>query len=683
VNSNPTFQPPIITETDLREAAALLQVEEHSLFASNRLEVATGMQSMDVTACPGSGKTTLLVAKLAMLARLWKHSTRGICVLSHTNVARTEIETHLGNTASGQTLLSYPHYVGTIHGFVNEFLALPWLRSEGYPIKLIDTDLVLRRRWWRLGQMSRNTWYALDKNGYDHNVLTIRSADFGVGSLRWGKGRKLGTQTQTYKDIVNICRLSTTRGYFCYDEMFVWANELLDKIDGVEDSLRFRFPLVFIDEAQDNSEQQAAILNRVFLEGDSPVRCQRFGDENQAIFDSIQTVAAETNPFPNPALVIELSNSHRFGQGIADIANPLAAVPLSTGLKGQGPQWVLSSGKDQGPHTIFLINQHTTKNVLDAFGNLLVRTFSQEELSNGSFFAVGQVHHPPEEELPHKHPHYLGHYWPEYNARIARSQPQTFNEYVSSGLNKAQSEGECSFAVEKIVQGIVRLASEANNSLSVRRYCHRQVLELLEQSDIIKNKYEHLILSFAVERAELTTESWSNHWRVTVLEIAETIAQMRLSGPSVDAFLSWKEEPTSMSADSIDHSLIRDNTYQYPQSEPQVSIKLGSVHSVKGQTHTATLVLETFWYCHNLETLAPWLFGKKLGCGTAESGDQMKRMKLHYVAATRPTHLLCLALKRQTLEDRGGDLDRKKIQTLKSRGWSINDLTIQLPLFTS
>jgi DNA helicase-2/ATP-dependent DNA helicase PcrA len=88
--------------------------------------------------------------------------------------------------------------------------------------------------------------------------------------------------------------------------MFVWANELLDKIDGVEDSLRFRFPSVFIDEAQDNSEQQAAILNRVFIEGDSPVRCQRFGDENQAIFDSIQTVAAETNPFPNPALVIEV-----------------------------------------------------------------------------------------------------------------------------------------------------------------------------------------------------------------------------------------------------------------------------------------------------------------------------------------------------------------------------------------
>jgi DNA helicase II / ATP-dependent DNA helicase PcrA len=682
VNSNLLFQPPTITETDLREAAVLLQIEEHSLFASNRLQVATGMQSIDVTACPGSGKTTLLVAKLAMLASLWKHSTRGICVLSHTNVARTEIETHLGNTASGRSLFGYPHYVGTIHGFVNEFLALPWLRSQGYPIKLIDTDQVLRRRWWRLGRMSPKTQYSLEKNGYNQNVLTIKSADYGVGSLRSGKG-KLGVETQTYKDIVHVCRLSTTRGYFCYDEMFIWANELLDKIGGVEDALRYRFPLVFIDEAQDNSEQQAAILNRVFLEGDSTVRCQRFGDENQAIFDSLQSVAAKTNPFPNPALAIELSNSHRFGQSIADIADPLAAVPLSDGLKGNGPKCVLSSGRAQGPHTVFLVDQHTTKNVLDAFGNLLVRTFSQEEISNGSFFAVGQVHHPPEEELAHKHPHHLGHYWPDYNATLTRSEPGTFNQYVSFGVNKAKSKGECSFAVEKIAQGIIRLASEGNNSLSVRRYCHRQVLELLERSDTVKDKYQHLILAVAVEREELTKESWLNCWRRTVLEIAEAIAQARLSGPIVDAFLNWKEEPASALADSTDRSLIKDNTYQYPQSEPQVNIQLGSIHSVKGQTHTATLVLETFWKSHNLERLAPWLFGEKVGCGTAESGDQMKRMKLHYVAVTRPTHLLCLAVKRHTLEDRGGGLDRKKIQTLKSRGWSINDLTIQLPLFTS
>ena len=83
-----------------------------------RLPVLRSMDTLDIEACPGSGKTTLLVAKLAILARKWTQSRRGLCVLSHTNVARREIETSLGNTAAGQRLLSYPHFIGTIHGFV-------------------------------------------------------------------------------------------------------------------------------------------------------------------------------------------------------------------------------------------------------------------------------------------------------------------------------------------------------------------------------------------------------------------------------------------------------------------------------------------------------------------------------------------------------------------------------------
>ena len=53
------------------------------------------MNSCFVQACPGSGKTTTLVAKLAILADRIPNDGRGICVLSHTNVAREEIEKKL------------------------------------------------------------------------------------------------------------------------------------------------------------------------------------------------------------------------------------------------------------------------------------------------------------------------------------------------------------------------------------------------------------------------------------------------------------------------------------------------------------------------------------------------------------------------------------------------------------
>ena len=114
---------PEITDDDIRWSSRLMGLPEDAFHGEHgtdpRREVLKSNAPMDIAACPGSGKTTLLVAKLAILAEKWQHRTRGICVLSHTNVARREIEARLGRTSVGRRLLSYPHFIGTIHGFVN------------------------------------------------------------------------------------------------------------------------------------------------------------------------------------------------------------------------------------------------------------------------------------------------------------------------------------------------------------------------------------------------------------------------------------------------------------------------------------------------------------------------------------------------------------------------------------
>ena len=165
MSSEGKFESPTVTDADICRASRLLGLPVDAFYGQDgtdkRQEVLKCMDSIDVAACPGSGKTTLLVAKLAILAEKWQYRTRGICVLSHTNAARHEIEKHLGNTAAGRRLLGYPHYIGTIHGFVNEFLALPRLRSLGYPIKMIDTEVCRRRRWYSLSFNTRN---ALEQN---------------------------------------------------------------------------------------------------------------------------------------------------------------------------------------------------------------------------------------------------------------------------------------------------------------------------------------------------------------------------------------------------------------------------------------------------------------------------------------------------------------------------------------
>jgi hypothetical protein len=117
-----------------------------------------------------------------------------------------------------------------------------------------------------------------------------------------------------------------------------------------------------------------------------------------------------------------------------------------------------------------------------------------------------------------------------------------------------------------------------------------------------------------------------------------------------------------------------DNLFLHPIDAPQVRIKLGSIHSVKGETHTATLVLDSFFHSHHLSELKPWVLGTKYGGSITnkkgkpvwEGARMLGRLKLHYVAMTRPTHLLCLAMRKDAFGE--GELD-----ILAGRGWTIVD----------
>lgn len=100
---------PVIADEDVEWVSALMGL---NAIDAPRRAFLTSRSTLDVSACPGSGKTTLIVAKLAILARNWPHRTKGICVLSHTNVAREEIQHRLGGTVVGQRLLGYTRDLG-------------------------------------------------------------------------------------------------------------------------------------------------------------------------------------------------------------------------------------------------------------------------------------------------------------------------------------------------------------------------------------------------------------------------------------------------------------------------------------------------------------------------------------------------------------------------------------------
>lgn len=630
-----------------------------------RLPVLKSLATLDIEASPGSGKTTLLVAKLAILGIQWAERCRGLCVLSHTNIARREIERSLGGTAEGQRLLSYPHFIGTIHGFVNEFLAIPWLRSNGYPVEMIDDDVAQQRRWRKLSNAIRG---GLEKNGHGQSVLRLQDAHFGVGEIRWGQGT-LGKDTPTYKALINACQKSVQEGYFCHDEMFVWAHDLIDKAPEVTGFLRARFPLLFVDEAQDNSEQQSKLLRRIFMEGDGAVMRQRYGDANQAIYQHAgQTESAATDPFPLPAVRTDIPNSLRFGQEIADLSDPLGLEPQ--GLRGKRQDGREGESDTGGKHTIFLFDDESIGNVLENYAGYLVEVFSENELRDGNFTAIGAVHRPGGDD---KLPRHVGHYWPEYDCDIGRvdPQPQTFVQYVSAGRRLSQDSGETHAVVEKIAEGVIRLARMADPAFSAgkKRRKHRYVLELLDGKDAAKTDYINMVRTLAVDRLMLTEDAWNDNWCSAVTRIAQDLIGAAVDSEDMAAFLAWGD---ALAAPVGEEQRGRsDNVFRYPRDNPAVAVRVGSIHSVKGETHTATLVLETFYYTHHLKALKPWLLGDSAGADGTNAAMRA-RLKLHYVAMTRPARLLCLAMRQDTMNE-------NEIAKLTGRGWRVARVTADRP----
>jgi DNA helicase II / ATP-dependent DNA helicase PcrA len=668
-----SFHMQSVSSEDVAWVCNIMKLPGHAFSGAEgtdrRLEILKSKETLDIEACPGSGKTTLLVAKLAILARNWTDRCRGICVLSHTNVARREVEKRLGKTSEGKRLLSYPHFIGTIHAFVNEYLALPWLRSLGYPVKVIDNNHCEqhRRRLLKLKQFSALASYVNPKEAKGYNVVSkwcLSSPEFDVlkenGTCEFKDARKPAA-----RQLHALGKKCLEDGYYRYDEMFIWAHNILDQVPEVKNAIRTRFPLFFIDEVQDNSELQSALLFRLFMEGDDPVVRQRYGDANQAIYqNSAQFEGATTDQFPDNAIRRDLPNSHRFGQEIGNLANPLALEPQC--LVGCGPCNEVFTVNTTGKNTIFLFDVQTVQCVIIAYARYLLELFSEHELQIGTFTAIGGVHRDSGQEG--KLPRSVCHYWPEYDYELTATEPRprTFGQYVMAGRKLAHDTGEMHYVVEKIAEGILRLASIFNPQadLGNRRRKHRYILELLAEKPELKQVYFNLVTEIAVEEGNPTAEKW-HEWAKALMDIAEVIVGLCTNTEDANEFMKWSV--LTCTTQPMLQSRQRDNIFRYPVENPKLQIRVGSIHSVKGETHTATLLLDTFFYEHHLATLKPWLLREKSGKGN-EGKRNLSRLKQHYVAMTRPSHLLCLAMREDvfTIEE---------LTILKNAPWRVARVT--------
>lgn len=86
---------------------------------------------------------------------------------------------------------------------------------------------------------------------------------------------------------------------------------------------------------------------------------------------------------------------------------------------------------------------------------------------------------------------------------------------------------------------------------------------------------------------------------------------------------------------------VKTNTYTHIRDGNQIKIEISTVHGVKGQTHMATLYLETFHYDYDITRIIEYLKEKFMP-------PTQKRfrgnLRVTYVGMSRPSHLLCVAV---------------------------------------
>ncbi|THK42659.1 hypothetical protein E8Q33_03820 [Methylophaga sp. SB9B] len=436
----------------------------------------------------------------------------------------------------------------------------------------------------------------------------------------------------SYKNLIQVLCERINRGYFFYSEMYYFAKQCIQENSEVVSTLRKRFSYVLVDEMQDTQKFQDDLINELFLCDD--VMLQRLGDPDQAIFDSMGGESPNQTFNGNSALA-PLKSTHRFP---ADIAAKISGLSIT----GIGELQSFKQAQHDAPHTIFLYTDATKVNVLERFCELLdaLGINNQSRCAKAVGGTEGQGG-------------FISEYWPSYDRTksVKTPRPQLLIEAVSRKW--WATEADAAFQYALLMQCVLDLLRRGGVTESVGAYTRHYSATSLGS---------HLRITGAHEEFKGLLTSWIMDG-VPSQELWEEQCTKLLSLLGIDGEDRPVKEYLAYSESDDDGNVISQagmaNIYRSASGR---EIEIGTIHSVKGETHDATLVLETKNRQYDLEKLSGRLAFTENG---AISGTQKQKFARQlYVAASRPRRLLCMAAHQDRIQS--------DVRTqLERQGWII------------
>jgi hypothetical protein len=617
-------------------------------------------EACDVQAVPGNGKTTLLAAKLALLSGTWRSRTEGVCVISHTNAARDEVEKKLAAHPLASAFLGYPHFIGTVTAFIDRYLALPYLRGLGWSVHRIDDDVfaaLARARYGRKRTLRASA--ARNQNQVDRWVTSLELADDFTCDpaqapnrlkVRNRGNRQPGPHTASGVELEELKAELVNAGLYRFGDMTAIAHQALARYPALISRLRRRFPLVMLDEAQDTHGAQLALLDTLFGQ---EVAYQRMGDQNQTLYEDPEIPLEGYWRAPQ---AIALNHSRRFGPEIAAFVSRLTV---------RSPQQITGVEGRRSRRALFLFDEASIGRVLPAYAAEVRAHWGGQLTANPEIWAVASRHrtYHPRGEWPKS----LVDYCPDYRTGIDdRRNPENFCAAMRQASIMLDSSKPPSDVLELIGVGIADLLRR-HGLLPGETASPRNVWRTLAARDpALPLRVRRLVLDKVLKGHAAWMEA---DWQAFCAELQ---AILGIEPPGPDGLATFLEFSADGAAKRAPEPQARERTIVEHEG---VRVRLGSIHSVKGRTLDAVLIVESeVWRSParsdqviDLTAVLPHGFGiAEVNFGA--SAALLSAATNIFVAASRPREILCLAMRKPKAS-------AELLAAAMAQGWLIRDLT--------
>ncbi|MFJ8365501.1 UvrD-helicase domain-containing protein [Bacillus cereus] len=587
-----------------------------AMFSEQQKNAILRNDTLNIIAGPGSGKTTVLTAKCAVLLNENKNKAKGICLITHTNVAVDEIKMSLSKV--GLKDIEYPNFIGTIQEFFNTFFAKKAFHMVlgSKKFRVLD-DEEYKDRFSYYFDLYKPSWYTQScPNVFKKNPKLEISNDtsFNISS----------DANYTYRDSFNtsVNQLFNS-GFVTNKQCLELAKWYIEKYrNPIRRAISSRFNFVLLDEAQDTNELQYYLLNQLFY-NNNEISFQRYGDPYQALYNIYEDVEDTWIPIGEVDRVpkYDISETSRFGENIAKVVRNLCIERYDEFKSLE----LVDSFK---PYFFVYENE---EDLINSYRKLIKELKSQSErfASSTKKDAILSVKH---DELS-----------------------AVFNSYSKPSVKVRKNESNIkqayNFFLGILSKELDLSFKDTKHKLDSNIEC-KELLSFAVRSLLLENTNDavegnlYKILSILNEKPED---------QIIISNIAELFDSFRLGiTSSVKKLDSFEDE-----------------------------FYIGTIHSVKGETHRSTLlVLNSIFRDYSASTsysmvdlLKNYLVGNYIEPSSLAEEQRKKEtykaLKLAYVALSRPTHLIAIAIPKSLV-------DQDFVECLKEFGWVEYQLQAEL-----